>query len=373
VTYQDSICDGIKNCDGSITISAKYGTSPYYYSINNGLTWQTNGLFFGLCPNTYTVLTRDSKGATNTDIVTITYSQQPTTYQISINLLADKTITSTAPNFVTTTNYLTVTSNPPIPDGLTLQFNLDFSSIKTINGPGSGTCVNNIVVYQNDTLTTPFNSQTTTVLGTRPNCNPELQTQITDSSSYSVQLNSLSSVSIVAQSVLTITDGQIGQQSNCVTELEEIIYVQPTAAQINGCTCCSVVTDSNHTPAVSNSVSYTSGNIQPPTPNIYQLNNLVVSLVNADTACSGGDYYENGSPKFFSCFGYGTNIDNVTQIFGFPSWLWSEFTLNQTFYVRQMVNPGHLLYVREFMLNGQPSASVTATPSGAASLCIIAT
>ena len=38
-----------------------------------------------------------------------------------------------------------------------------------------------------------------------------------------------------------------------------------------------------------------------------------------------------------------------------------------------MVNPGHLEYVREFNLNGQPSFSVTATPPNAASLCIIAT
>jgi hypothetical protein len=197
-------------------------------------------------------------GATNTNIVTLTYLQQPTTYQISINLLANKTITTSGPNFVSTTNYLTVTTIPTLPIGVTLQFNLDFSSIKTINGPGSGTCVNEISVFQNQTLKTPFNTQTTTTLGTRPNCNPELQTQITDSASYSVELSSSSNVTIEAQSLLTITDGQIGNQSNCVTELEEIIYVQATAANVVGCTCCNVVTDANRTPAVSNSISYES-------------------------------------------------------------------------------------------------------------------
>ena len=371
ISSSDSTCDGITNCDGTITVLAKYGQPPYIYSINNGLTWQTNGLFFGLCPNTYTVLTKDANQTTLSNSVTLSYLQQPTTYQIQINLLPEQTVTSTAANFVSTTNYLQVTTIPTVPTGYTLSFNLDFSSIKTINGPGSGTCVNSITVTRNGYNLIPFGVQTTTSLGTRPNCNPELQTQITESASYYVELSGeVPTASITAQSVLTITDGQIGAQSNCVTELEEIIYVQATSANIKGCNCCTVVADVNRTPAVNNSVTYDSGDIIP-VPNIYQLNNLLVSFVDVQTACDGGDYYQDGSPLFFSCYGYGTNISNVSSIFGFPQWLVSEFTTNATFYIRQMVNPGHQLLVQQFQLNGQPSLSVTATPTGPISNCAV--
>jgi hypothetical protein len=257
VTTQDATCDGNQSCDGNISITTKFGVPPYDYSINNGLTWQNSNFFFNLCPNTYTVITRDSANNTNNNIVTIGYSQNPTTYQVSINLLSNLTETINVSNSASKTTYFTVTSNPPIPVGTTLSFNLDFSSIKTTNGPGSGTTIDNISVYKNGNLLSNINSSVIdTTTNTRPNCSPEIQTIVTESESYYCEMTSNDIITGSTQSVLNITDGQISDNS-CVTELTQIIYLGIVNTNLNGCYCCTSVADTNLFPVVDNSISYT--------------------------------------------------------------------------------------------------------------------
>ena len=276
VTSENSTCDGIQNCDGTITIAASYGTPPYQYSINNGLTYQTNGLFFGLCPNTYTIITRDSLNNSVNNSVTISYNQSPVTYQLSVNLLANQTEVVTLPNSNSTTTYLNITSNPPIPTGINVQFNLNFTSIKTINGPGTGIISDNISVYQNGNLISPTSEQLpVTEINSRPNCSPETQEVTTETQTYSCQLTSGSTVTIQTQSLLNITAGQIATNS-CVTNLTQTIYAGISSQIIKGCTCCTVVADTNLLPTVSNSVDYESNANPIPasyyTANIYDSN-----------------------------------------------------------------------------------------------------
>jgi len=256
VTTQNSTCDGNQNCDGNISVATKFGVPPYEYSINNGLTWQNSNFFFNLCPNTYTVITRDSVNNTNNNIFTIGYNQNPTTHQISINLLANLTETVDGNNTTTKTTYFTVTSNPPIPIGTTLSFYLNFSSIKTINGPGTGTIEDNIEVYKNSTLLTSVDPLINVTVDTRPNCSPETQTATTESESYYCELSSTDTLTGSTQSVLNITNGEISVNS-CVTELNQIIYVGINKTNLNGCSCCSVVADTNPYPVIDNYVSYT--------------------------------------------------------------------------------------------------------------------
>jgi hypothetical protein len=59
------------SCNGSIGASASGGTAPYQYSWNGGVTWYTSGLYYGLCPGTYTVIARDAVNATDTATVTL--------------------------------------------------------------------------------------------------------------------------------------------------------------------------------------------------------------------------------------------------------------------------------------------------------------
>jgi hypothetical protein len=258
VTFENSTCDGIKNCDGTITIAASYGTPPYQYSINNGLTYQSNGLFFGLCPNTYTIITRDSLNNSVNNSVTVGYNQALTTYQLSVKQLANATVTVSGPNFNTTTTYLEIITNPPLPTGVTLEFDLNFTSIKTTNGPGFGTINDNISVSQNGNLISPTTQQSpVTQINSRPNCSPETQEVKTETESYSCVLSKTSTVTFITQSALEITNGQISQNS-CVTNLTQTIYAGISSQVTKGCTCCSVVADTNLSPTVSNDVSYQS-------------------------------------------------------------------------------------------------------------------
>ncbi|HRO74593.1 MAG TPA: choice-of-anchor L domain-containing protein [Crocinitomicaceae bacterium] len=63
-----------ENCgdkDGSITLTANGGITPYSYSIDNGTTTQNNGVFNGLSAGSYNVIITDSIGcsATGIDVV----------------------------------------------------------------------------------------------------------------------------------------------------------------------------------------------------------------------------------------------------------------------------------------------------------------
>jgi len=254
-----STCDGITNCDGTITISALYGTPPYQYSINNGLTYQSSGLFFGLCPNTYTIITKDSLNNSVNNSVTIGYKQAPVVYQLEVKLnYPNPPITISGPNFKTSRTYAQIITNPPLPTGITLEFDLNFTSIKTINGPGSGPINDNISVSQNGNQISPSTQQSpVTEINSRPFCSPEIQTVTTETETYSCSLSKTSTVTIIADSELEIRNGQISQNS-CVTNLEQTIYASISSQVIKGCTCCNVIVDTNSLPIVSNDISYVS-------------------------------------------------------------------------------------------------------------------
>ncbi|MFT7612406.1 MAG: hypothetical protein ACI9J3_001365 [Parvicellaceae bacterium] len=62
-TYTSSNESSVGACDGNITVTGVGGVSPYQYSIDCGLTYQT-GSFTGLCAGFYNVMTMDANGCT---------------------------------------------------------------------------------------------------------------------------------------------------------------------------------------------------------------------------------------------------------------------------------------------------------------------
>ena len=48
--------------NGQIQLASSGGTSPYQYSIDNGITWQSNDIFSGLPSGAYTVIVKDDNG-----------------------------------------------------------------------------------------------------------------------------------------------------------------------------------------------------------------------------------------------------------------------------------------------------------------------
>jgi hypothetical protein len=124
VSYNATTCT---SCDGTITLVGVGGTPPYQYSINGGLTWSTNGIFQGLCPDiTYSIKVKDSTDTIYTPNVnnTILFPSVPTTtYTVTLN--------NTYINLSSTSYQINYTINvtPPLPAGVTLNFDLELQDM----------------------------------------------------------------------------------------------------------------------------------------------------------------------------------------------------------------------------------------------------
>lgn len=255
-------CNSVSNCDGSITVNASYGYPPYLFSINNGATYQSTNTFGDLCDGDYTILVRDSSGDSENISATVGFDSQPVTYQLSLSGNTSATETTSLSNYNSITTYYQVVSTPPLPPGVTIGFNLTLSSIKTFNGPGTGTITDTFSVLQNGVIKTPVSSQVSTQTGTRPNCSPEIFSAITEADTYQLQIGNNAPVLITSTSVLSITSGATGSQSNCITNLTQQIYGQFTTPAINGSSCSVVVADTSSNSISNSSVTYNAtGNI----------------------------------------------------------------------------------------------------------------
>jgi hypothetical protein len=262
LSVNNNTCDSVANCDGDIIVNAQYGYPPYLFSINGGSTYQTSNIFEDLCSGSYTITVRDSAGNTDIESATVGFTQQPVTYQLSLSANTAATQDITLSNYNSRTTFYQIVSTPPLPPGLTIPFNLTISSIKTYNGPGTGTITDTFLMFENGVLKTPSTTQTIVQTGSRPNCSPETFTAVTEADTYQLQIGNNYPVFIENTSVLTITQGQSGTQSNCLTNLTQQITAQFTQQSINGCRCCQVIADSTSNTINSNSVTFSStGNV----------------------------------------------------------------------------------------------------------------
>lgn len=238
-TKQNSSCSGVQNCNGSISVFAQYGVPPYTYSIDNGGTYQSSSIFAGLCPNTYTVITKDSVGATQFQSLTVGYDNNPTTYTINVSLINTTNVT-------TNTQVATwkVDVNPALPIGTTISFNLNVSTIKDYYAPGNGTIVDTVVVTKNNVAVSPTSTTVpTTQSNPRPNCSPYTYDETSSGKTYSLTIGNGDVISGTSTSVLTITNGVVGS-NGCVTTLQQSILAATSSPVINGNNCFSVVNDS---------------------------------------------------------------------------------------------------------------------------------
>ena len=262
LSVNNNTCDSVENCDGDIIVNAQYGYPPYLFSINGGSTYQSTNAFQDLCAGTYTITIRDSAGNTDIESATVGFTQQPVTYQLSLSANTAATQEISLSNYNSRTIFYEIVSTPPLPPGLTIPFNLTISTTKTYNGPGTGTISDVCLIFENSVFKTPSTTQTSIQTGGRPNCSPETFTAITEADTYQLQIGNNYPVTIQSTSDLSITAGQSGRQSNCLTNLTQQITAQFTQQSINGCRCCEVIADSRSNTINSNSVTFNStGNI----------------------------------------------------------------------------------------------------------------
>lgn len=245
IQQENSSCQGTKNCNGSIIMIAQNGVPPYQYSINGGVTYSTNSNFTNLCPNTYSVIVRDSLlNSTQTSLVTIGFDSTPTTYQLSLVNVGPATVT-TIPNFSqTTTQLMNLVVTPPLPVGINVSFNLVSTSLITVNGPGSGTASVIWSVTKNNLPVNTIVGVETISQGTRPFCSPNIQTITTRNYNNSISITNGDVISITSTTVDSITNGQVAAQGNCATNINTQISATILTPTITGNDCNSVIPES---------------------------------------------------------------------------------------------------------------------------------
>ena len=118
-------------------------------------------------------------------------------------------------------------------------------------------------------------------------------------------MTSTSKVLITDTSILEITEGEAGAQSNCLTNLEQTIYAQFTVPSVRGCDCCSVVADSNSVSINNNSATYVP-NSNPPTTTVNATssslcNPFVGTKVFFSDFVGGSGQYQMSTDYFYQC------------------------------------------------------------------------
>jgi hypothetical protein len=247
VVVTNTSCSGTLNCNGSISVTTSGGVPPYSYSINNGASYQSSNVFNGLCENTYTVITNDSLGNAQTQVVILGFDSAPTSYTINASLDRIETISNN-----TQIAYWHVDVVPPITDGSVITFDLNISTNKTYNEPGVGFVGDDNVVFSNTTQKFPSATSSITTTTSRPFCSPYETTTISNTETYQLQISSGTSVSGTSTSILNIVDGVVGS-NGCVTSVAQSILVSVGSAVVAGNSCSAVVDDetpqgiTNHT------------------------------------------------------------------------------------------------------------------------------
>lgn len=249
-TATKSSCSTGGNCNGNITIIASYGYPPYMYTINNGVTYQSQNIFNGLCPGQYTVITKDSSGFTQSQIITVEASSVGSdVYEMNVKLTNTTPITRTS---ITCSKVVTYswkielvkngTTLTQIPQGISITFNLALSTTQKVNGPGSGNISKTNTVYVGNTPKSPNNTTTNTDTIDRPFCSP-YDTEVTDiTETYTVTMNSINGVSGTTSMVLEIDNPDVGP-NGCTTTLSEQVLISTLNPIINGCNCCVINED----------------------------------------------------------------------------------------------------------------------------------
>jgi hypothetical protein len=294
ISKDNATCNSNKNCDGSISIYAFNGVPPYSYSINNGLTYQSSGIFNGLCANNYTVIVQDSNGdIVNGGVVPVGADNNPVNYSISTQLINN--VSYSQGDQVASWK---VNITPPLPTGVTMTFQLKVNATQKNNGPGSGTTINNTIVRKNGVTITAPAITTATQTSLRPNCSPFSTLTTSTTQVYNITMGHGDVVTGTSQSLIAVTSGVTGS-NGCITMVEQTILVSTYSAAISGKASCGQ--------AVNNPAGQ--GVVNHQLSSAVSTNPLSLRTLTGTTTCSGGilgvygttslqTLYTNATPGF---------------------------------------------------------------------------
>lgn len=233
--YSTIINNPACECDGSVIFQPFGGTPPYQYSIDNGVTQHSSAIFNNLCSGTYTLVLTDSNTNVVYNNVTLTSTEQPVTYLITITPVINNIVNTSTVN----TNQITTTINiiPPLPSGVSMMLDIGHSNLfKTSPTPTTSTLTTNTILTINGVPQIPPISSIgySTNQNTIPGCQNNVVYEETINDVWSsIMVNSgdviiLNTTTTVSK---TLTNCSLGESFDTYSVI---------GASIAGCSCCDV-------------------------------------------------------------------------------------------------------------------------------------
>jgi len=233
VTKNQTIC----GCDGGITITANGGKPPYTYSIDAGLTYKNMPIFNNLCSGTYNVLVVDNNQIITSSSIILNSPSKPTTYNVSLNTTS-KTV-GTSNNSVTKQYETTINITPPLPDGVSLTFNISHLNVSK-SSPNSESSISQSdsdLVINKKSLKPIVGFDESETKSIIPGC----QSNNVYIKSNSEQWNQITIKNTDVLLLTTVTSVTKNESINCYIGTSDEKY-SITNLKLSGCNCCTVIT-----------------------------------------------------------------------------------------------------------------------------------
>lgn len=226
-------------CNGSLFVNAVGGLAPYSYSID-GTNFQLSNIFTNLCPTTFTLTVKDTLSNTLRQTITIPYNSTLTTY--SISLIVDN-FSNPTPDTEIFDWHIEIT--PPLPAGLTMNFQIVISNLQEIQGPynynpqTTAVITSTNTVYKDGVIQTLSSTSPTTQLV--PNaCNPSTLTTQQKTFTQTTQISMMQNTTVNGRFISNINLLNPVTVLNCTSTGINTIKATLSQIQIQGSPCVDV-------------------------------------------------------------------------------------------------------------------------------------
>ena len=210
--------------NGSIIVTPYGGIPPYMYSKDGGLLFQSNPIFNNLGGGNYSIVTKDSIGSQQTQVVTLTSSSSPAAYNIILNRNG---------------NNLSVNITPSLPNGISISFDLIVKSKFSVtpsqtsatNSSGANILVNSSPVASNSPI---ISNTSNTIL-----CDNVTITEYKTNKTLVWSNITLNNTSTFSGTLFNIVTPVLPSPSCYSVNSSITAYIDN--AKMQGCECCNVI------------------------------------------------------------------------------------------------------------------------------------
>jgi hypothetical protein len=194
-------------------------------------------IFNNLCSGTYNVLVVDDSGIITSSSIILNSPSKPTTYNVSLNTTS-KTV-EISNNSVTKQYETTIKITPPLPDGVSLTFNITHLNVSK-SSPNSESATfqsDSDLVINGDSLEPIVGFDESETKSIIPGCQSNDVYVYSNSEQWAQVI--ITNADIL--SLTTITSVTKNESINCYIGTSDEKY-SITNLKLSGCNCCTVIT-----------------------------------------------------------------------------------------------------------------------------------